>query len=125
MSFLKKRICFITANAYVCIYFVMREERISKESSPPKQVYLLSDKAGNWNINSTKKKEDYALPRKLVPSIIRPLTFCTAWETLDSTLPQAFRSAPGEFLSNKVGSCEYIRNTDEFCIVSTLQQLSQ
>ena len=47
-----------------------------------------------------------------MPSIIRPLTFCTAWETLDNTLPQDLRSAPGEFLSNTVGSCEHMRNTD-------------
>lgn len=60
------------------------------------------------------KIEDYTSLRKVVPSIIRPLTFCTAWETLDSTLPQDLRSAPGEFLSNTVGSCKYMRNIDVF-----------
>lgn len=58
-------------------------------------------------------------------SIITPLTRCTAWETFDNTLPHAFRSAPGEFLSSTVGSCEYTRNTDAFYTVYTWQQLLQ
>lgn len=62
----KNMLHIIIANAYVYIYFVMREKIISKESALHKQVYFLSDKADNWKMKRTKEKEDYALPRKVM-----------------------------------------------------------
>lgn len=64
----KNMLHIIIANAYVYIYFVMREKLISKVSTLPKQVYFLPDKADNWNIKRTKEKERYALPIKVMSS---------------------------------------------------------